>query len=30
MKNDHPTSGGVHIFDNFIDAISAEHIEKFC
>jgi hypothetical protein len=29
MKSDHPTSGGVHIFDNFIDAISAEHIEKF-
>ena len=29
MISDHPTSGGVHIFDNFIDPETASRIEKF-
>ena len=29
MISDHPTSGGVHIFDNFIDPENASLIEKF-
>lgn len=28
MRSDHPTSGGVHIFDNFIDPETALLIEK--
>lgn len=29
MISDHPTSGGVHIFDNFIDPENASLIENF-
>jgi hypothetical protein len=28
MKSDHPTSGGVHIFDNFIEEDTAKIIEQ--